>query len=69
MAKKELAIHLIRIDKEKWFDLLGKLQNANGQLSINELCRDSKENLLSPNIEEGNLRKYVRFFEYCGLVS
>lgn len=67
--KKELAIHLIRIDKEKWFDLLGKLQNANGQLSINELCRDSKENLLSPNIEEGNLRKYVRFFEYCGLVS
>lgn len=63
--KKELAVHLVHIDREDWLGILDKLQCAGNNLPISAICHPCCDETMPPGIDEGNLRKYLKFFEYC----
>lgn len=67
--KKELAAHLVRVDKDYWVDLLGRLRQAGGRLPLMSILDQLRGELVNSEVDQDKLRKYLKFFEYADLVS
>jgi hypothetical protein len=67
--KKWFGSHLAHKDAKDWIDVLSTLVSHHEELSISEIIQGYTKNNPQLIIEKGKLLKYLRFFEYCGLIT
>ena len=67
--KKSLAKHLLKLDKEKWLNILGHLRASNDKLNRTQLLDIFCSKYPESGINEDRLSKFLLYCGYAGLVT
>jgi len=66
--KKLLARHLVKLDNDKWLNILSYLRDSNKKHSSSELLDILRQRSPDSGINEERLTKFLLYCEYVGLV-
>ena len=66
--KKSLARHLVKLDNDKWLNILGYLRDSNKKHSTSELLDILRQRSPDSMINDERLTKFLLYCEYVGLV-
>jgi len=66
--KKTLARHLVKLDNEKWLNILGYLRESNKKHTFSELLDTLRQRAPDSGINNERLTKFLLYCEYVGLV-
>lgn len=67
--RKLLAKHLVKLDREKWLNILGYLRQSNMKHTFAELLETLRSQVPDCLINEERLTKFLLYCQYVGLVS
>lgn len=66
--KRTLARHLVKLDNEKWLNILGYLRESNKKHTFSELLDTLRQRAPDSGINDERLTKFLLYCEYVGLV-
>ena len=67
--KKLLAKHIVKLDKEKWLNVLGYLKESGKSHTFDQLLNGVRSRTPDGIINEERLTKFLLYCQYVGLVS
>jgi len=67
--KKLLAKHIVKLDKEKWLNVLAYLKESSKRPTFDQLLNGVRSQIPDGIINEERLTKFLLYCQYVGLVS